>query len=303
MTLRRCNLIAVLAGLGAITAIVAAPSHATFTGRNGLLAYQVTVGNHIELFTVKPDGTGSHQLTSWTDSDAINAAWSGDGKRIAFVRSWNNGNKQQVYTMNADGSGLRSLGGKVRSTVTWLPNDTLLTVRALRFVLIKADGSGIRDAGIPGTPGDSPCVLGGTNQVAELVSRGGGESAILIGRIGGGNGSLKRLVPWEGINHIACSPDGSQITFNMPNYESSPQSSNVYTIKSDGSGLRKVTHNVGGKIDNIPDSWSPDGRKLAFISNRAGTFEIYSMNTDGTGVTQITHGPEAHLASWGTAPN
>jgi TolB protein len=86
----------------------------------------------------------------------------------------------------------------------------------------------------------------------------------------------------------------------MPNYESSPQSSNVYTIKTDGTGLRKVTDNLGGKIDNIPDSWSPDGRKLAFISSRTGTFEIYSMNTDGTGITQITHGPEAHLASWGT---
>lgn len=300
MTLRRCNLIAVVAGLGAITAIVAAPSHATFTGRNGLLAYQAAVGNHTELFTIKPDGAGIQQLTNWTDSDAINAAWSPDGKRIAFVRSWNNGNKQQVYTMNADGSGVRSLGGKLRSTVTWLPNDSLLTVRGLRFVLVNGDGLGIRDAGIPGTPGDSPCVLGRTNQVAELVSRGDGRSTIFVGRIGGGNGSLKRLVPWEGINHIACSPDGSQIAFNTPNYESSSQSSNVYTIKTDGSGLREVTHNVGGKIDNIPDSWSPDGRKFAYISNGTGTFEIYSMNTSGTGIRQITHGPEAHLASWGS---
>jgi len=302
MTLRRCNLIAVLAGLGALAAIVATPSRATFTGRNGLLAYQATVGNHAELFTVKPDGTGVRQLTNWTDSDAINAAWSPDGNRIAFVRSWNSGNKQQVYTANADGSGLRSLGGKLHSTVTWLSNGKLLTVRALRFVIVNADGTGTRDAGIPGVPGDSPCMLRGTNEIALLVTRSDSESSIFLGRIGGGNGSLKRLVPWEGINHIACSPDGSHITFNMPNYESSTQSSNVYTIKTDGTSLQKVTHNVGGKIDNIPDSWSPDGRKLAFISNRTGTFEIYSMNSDGTAVTQITRGPEAHLASWGSHP-
>ncbi len=295
-------LVALLSGLGALAAIVSSPSRASLTSQNGLLAYQAAVGAHAELFTVKPDGTGTHQLTTWTDSDAINAAWSPDGNRIAFVRNWNNGNKQQVYTVNADGSGLRSLGGKLRSTVAWLSNGKLLTVRALRFVIINADGTGIRDAAIPGVPGDSPCMLRGTNQIAELVSRSDGESTIFLGRIGGGPGSLKRLVPWEGINHIACSPDGSQITFNMPNYESSPQSSNVYTIKTDGSGLRKVTHNVGGKIDNIPDSWSPDGRKLAFISNRTGTFEIYSMNTDGTAVTQITRGPEAHLASWGSHP-
>ena len=196
MTTRRCKLIAVLAGLGGITVIVAAPSHATFTGRNGLLAYQSTVGNHTELFTVEPDGAGNRQLTNWTDSDAINAAWSPDGKRIAFIRNWNNGNKQQVYTVNTDGSGLRSLGGKLRSTVAWLSNGKLLTVRALRFVIVNADGTGIRDAGIPGVPGDSPCMLRGTNQVAELISRSDGESAIFLGRIGGGNGSLKRLVPW-----------------------------------------------------------------------------------------------------------
>ncbi len=297
---RRHLLVALLSGLAALAGIVSAPSRATTSAPNGLLAYQAMVGGHTQLFTVRPDGGGVLQVTHWTDSDAINAAWSPDGRRIAFVRTWNNGNKQQVYTVNADGGGLRSLGGKLRSTVAWLSNGTLLTVRALRFVVVNVDGTGVRDAGIPGVPGDSPCMLRGTNQIAELVSRSDGESSIFIGRIGGGNGSLKRLVPWEGINHIACSPDGSQITFNTPNYESSPQSSNVYTIKSDGTSLRKVTHNVGGTIDNIPDSWSPDGRKLAFISNRTGTFEIYSMNTDGTGVTQITHGPEAHLASWGT---
>ena len=73
-------------------------------------------------------------------------------------------------------------------------------------------------------------------------------------------------------------------------------------MKPDGTGLRKLTHNVGGKIQNGADSWSPDGRKIAFVSNRTGTFEIYSMNADGTHVTQITHGPEAHLASWGSHP-
>jgi Tol biopolymer transport system component len=301
-TSSRHLLVALLSGIGALAAIVSSPSRATSAAPNGLLAYQSMVGGHTQLFTVRPDGSGVRQVTHLIDSNAINAAWSPDGKRIAFVRNWNNGNKQQVYIMNADGSGLRSLGGKLRSTVAWLANVKLLTVRGLRFVIVNADGTGIRDAGIPGIPGDSPCMLRGTNQIAELVSRSDGNSAIFVGRIGGGNGSLKRLVPWEGINHIACSPDGSQITFNMPNYESSPQSSNVYAIKTDGTGLRMVTHNVGGKIDNIPDSWSPDGRKLAFISNRTDTFEIYSMNADGSGVTQITHGPEAHLASWGSHP-
>jgi WD40-like Beta Propeller Repeat len=50
------------------------------------------------------------------------------------------------------------------------------------------------------------------------------------------------------------------------------------------------------------DSWSPDGRKIAFVSNRTGTYEIYVMNADGSGVSQLTRGPEAHRAAWGTHP-
>ena len=55
------------------------------------------------------------------------------------------------------------------------------------------------------------------------------------------------------------------------------------------------------KVNDLLDSWSPDGRQLAFISDAAGTFEIYAMNTDGSAQTQITNGPESHLAAWGSA--
>lgn len=44
------------------------------------------------------------------------------------------------------------------------------------------------------------------------------------------------------------------------------------------------------------------GKKIAFVSNRTGTYEIYFMNANGTGATQLTHGPEAHRASWGSHP-
>ena len=36
-------------------------------------------------------------------------------------------------------------------------------------------------------------------------------------------------------------------------------------------------------------SWSPDGNKIAFASDRDGDAEIFVMNRDGTGVTQLTH--------------
>lgn len=37
-------------------------------------------------------------------------------------------------------------------------------------------------------------------------------------------------------------------------------------------------------------SWSPDGRKLAFIRSNNGVFDIYTANADGSDVTALTHG-------------
>ena len=93
----------VAAGALAVTGLVA-PALATFKGSNGRLLYQGIVGEHEQLFTVKPDGSDVRQLTDFPDSDATNAAWSPDWTKIAFVRRWGT-NKGRIYTMNADGSG------------------------------------------------------------------------------------------------------------------------------------------------------------------------------------------------------
>jgi TolB protein len=42
--------------------------------------------------------------------------------------------------------------------------------------------------------------------------------------------------------------------------------------------------------------WSPDGRKLAFTSNRNGNDDVYVVNSDGTGLTRLT----THTASDGS---
>ena len=36
-------------------------------------------------------------------------------------------------------------------------------------------------------------------------------------------------------------------------------------------------------------AWSPDGKTIAFDSDRDGNFEIYAMNADGTAVRRLTH--------------
>ena len=38
-------------------------------------------------------------------------------------------------------------------------------------------------------------------------------------------------------------------------------------------------------------SWSPDGRKIVFVNDRDGNFDMYVMNADGSGQRNLTRHP------------
>ena len=41
---------------------------------------------------------------------------------------------------------------------------------------------------------------------------------------------------------------------------------------------------------NVRPAWSPDGKSIAFQSNRDGPYHIFVMNSDGSNLRQITSG-------------
>jgi Tol biopolymer transport system component len=294
----------VITAVGALAvAGLVTPALATFKGPNGRLLYQGVVGEREQLFTVRPDGGDVRQLTDFPDSDARNASWSPDSKKVALVRQWGP-NKPRLYTMNADGSGLRELDRALRGPPAWFPDGKhLLVLKNLRWTIVTASGGAPRFAGIPGF-GDSPCVFPDGKRVAFTASMGrtDGKWAIFVARVDGGSRNVQRITPWQKLaDKIDCSPDGSKIVFSKPQF-GPPQSSNVYVVSSDGSGLRQLTHSTGGKINNGANSWSPDGRKISFISNRDGEYGVYTMNADGSGVKKLTKDPGAHRSSWGSQP-
>jgi hypothetical protein len=105
-------------------------SGATFRGVNGLLVYQAQASKHIQLFTIRPEGTGRRQITFATatprsrrgrrtaggsfspattrseHSTSISTSSRStlsDDKRIAFVSN-RGGSAYQICVMNADGT-------------------------------------------------------------------------------------------------------------------------------------------------------------------------------------------------------
>ena len=52
----------------------------------------------------------------------------------------------------------------------------------------------------------------------------------------------------------------------------------IYVMDADGGNQRNLSNNLG---DDRQPSWSPDGKRIAFMSEREGNQQIYVMNTDG----------------------
>jgi serine/threonine-protein kinase len=73
--------------------------------------------------------------------------------------------------------------------------------------------------------------------------------------------------------------DGPDAIGNLGNQE-------IYTMNPDGSDQRRLTHDKAP--DNAP-TFSPDGNRIAFMSQRAGGFELFVMNVDGSDQKQLTH--------------
>lgn len=84
------------------------------------------------------------------------------------------------------------------------------------------------------------------------------------------------------------SPDGSLIAFASnrdtgPSYN--PYNMDIYLMNSDGSNVRRI---VDDPEYDVGPQWSPDGRKILFMTGRNGNFDVYVTNADGTAQTNLT---------------
>jgi len=99
---------------------------------------------------------------------------------------------------------------------------------------------------------------------------------------------VETFMEMESAGSPAISPDGKNIIFtrtwvDRPNDRSN---SSLWITDFEGKRVRELTS--GNWQDSSP-AWSPDGRKIAFISDRDGTSQIQVLWLDTREVAQLTH--------------
>jgi len=64
----------------------------------------------------------------------------------------------------------------------------------------------------------------------------------------------------------------------------------IYVMNAEGNNVVRITKTGGWKVQS---SWSPDGRKIPFVSepNRSGNLEIYVMEANGKNPVPLTRNP------------
>jgi Tol biopolymer transport system component len=235
----------------------------------------------------------------WQGGDAVQPSWSPHGQRIAFWGLRGQSGQRDLWTVAADGSVAR--GGAVPVT-----DDAPLDFSPAwsydgRYLYFSSDRGGTLNLWrIPIDEG-SGRVLGESEPVTTPSGWSGWASLSRDGKAlayaslefrstllrvgfdpdrGETTGSavsvIRSTLP---IRDHAVSPDGKRVAFTTAGHE------DLFVVGMDGSSFRRLTDDA---FRDRGPTWSPDGERLVFYSDRTGSYQLWSIRPDGSGLQQLS---------------
>ncbi len=246
-----------------------------------------------EIYVADYDGDGQRRITTNRQLN-ITPAWSPDARAIAYT-SYRRGYPDIFVALLYQGVQQTPTNGVGQNYLpVWSPDGTKLAFTSNRdgnneIYVMNRDGSGVRritnSPAIDVTPTWSPT---GT-QIAFTSDRAGKPQIYIVGADGL---NLRRLTS----ESYADRPTWSPAPFNEIAFAA--QTGSGYDIKVMDLATSQTRQVTFGEGTNESPAFSPNGRHLAFTSNRTGRVQVFTVGRDGRGLKQITRDGNNFTPAW-----
>lgn len=249
--------------------------------------------------------TGKKQIVSKEDALQPNA--SPHGNRIAFWGFTKEGAHADIFTISENGTGRVAVtnDSALDWNPVWSPNGDYLyfcsdrggSMNVWRVAIDEKSGKVLDEPGAVTSAGAAEAQHLSLSQDGHQIAYVARVETTNILKIGFDKSKAATVGEpfWvtQGSKNVAfpdASPDGEWIAFN-----SRGKHTHISMIHPDGTGIRELTE---GPFRDWGPHWTPDGKSIAFCSNRSGKFEIWRIDPDGSGLQQLTRYPGAHYPVW-----
>jgi len=292
--------------LSIAVAVIAASARASFPGEPGRIAFMSDRSGNWDIYTVKPNGKDTVQLTDDPAADQF-PSWSADRSKIVFT-STRDGNAE-IYVMNADGSEQTRLtfdtsfdenpvfspdGSKIAFASTrdappgFCPGTgfPLACVPYTEIYVMDADGTKIVRLTTNSALDRFPMFSPDGSKIAFTSNRDSNTEIYVMNT----DGSDQTRITYRpgGDSQPSWSPDGIQIAWRSTPPEHPDTGGDIWVMTADGSDAAQLTTDPA---DDLRPAWSPSGAKIAFRSLRTNRGDIFIMKADGSKQEQLTDDP------------
>ncbi|MFN0205483.1 MAG: TolB family protein [Planctomycetota bacterium] len=209
-----------------------------------------------ELFAANEDGTQRVILSGTMDenADVTEFAWSPNRKYVAFVADRDTDNKNELYVVAAAGG------------------------EPLRVSGVVPDA---QDVGAPLWSPDS-------KYIAYNVSGPGDDTLHIVEYDGAGDVVVGTTTGTINPGKYVWSLKGSMLGF-LGSFTTLGRTE-VYTCRSDGSDIIRLTEGIGGAFEVLAFKWAPNGKRLALRADfeTNGKDELFIVNPDGSDMLKVS---------------